>query len=190
MRARKPISHVVAFDDAPFAREHRGNVAIVGVVYAGDRLDGVLAGRVRRDGANAAREIVRLVAGSRFAPQIQLVMLQGIAMAGFNVVDAFAIHRELGVPVLVVSRHEPDRDSVRSALLDHVPGGGRKWRIVERLGAMEPLNGVWVQRLGIELGAAEQVLKRFATHSTLPEPLRVAHIIAGGLATGESRGRA
>ena len=67
MRARKPISHVVAFDDAPFEREHRGNVAIVGVVYAGDRLDGVLTGKVRRDGANAAREIVRLVRPNRSA---------------------------------------------------------------------------------------------------------------------------
>jgi hypothetical protein len=190
MRARKPISRVVAFDDAPFAREHRGDVGIVGVVFSGDRLDGVLAGKVRRDGANAAREIVRLVAGSRFAPQIQLVMLQGIAMAGFNVVDAFAVSRDLGVPVLVVSRHEPDRASVRSALLDHVPGGARKWRLVERLGDMEPLGGVWVQRVGIERAEAEQVVKRFATHSTLPEPLRVAHVIAGGIATGESRGRA
>jgi endonuclease V-like protein UPF0215 family len=187
---RKPISHVVAFDDAPFAREHRGDVAIAGVVFAGDRLDGVLSGKVRRDGANAAREIVRLVGGSRFAPQIQLVMLQGIAMAGFNVVDAFAIHRELGVPVLVVSRHEPDRDSVRDALLGHVPGGARKWRLVERLGAMEPVGSVWVQRVGIERRDAEQVVRRFAVHSSLPEPLRVAHIVAGGLETGESRGRA
>ena len=190
MRARKPISQVVAFDDAPFARERRGDVAIVGVVFAGDRLDGVLAGKVRRDGANGAREIIRLIASSRFAPQIQLVMLQGVAMAGFNVVDAFAIHRALGVPVLVVSRHEPDRESVRRALLDHVPGGARKWRLVERLGAMEPAGRVWVQRVGIERVAAEDVVTRFATHSTIPEPLRIAHIIAGGLSMGESRGRA
>ncbi|MCM2315308.1 MAG: DUF99 family protein [Thermoanaerobaculia bacterium] len=190
MRARKPISQVVAFDDAPFARAHRGDVAIVGVVFAGNRLDGVLTGKVRRDGANATREILRLLTGSRFAPQIQLVMLQGIAMAGFNVVDAFAIHRELGVPLLVVARHEPDRDAVRDALLGHVRGGARKWRMVELLGAMEPLAGVWVQRVGIERAEAERVVKRFATHSKLPEPLRVAHVIAGGIGTGESRGRA
>lgn len=186
----KPISHVVAFDDAPFPRDHRGDVAIVGVVFAGERLDGVLKGNVRRDGANSAREIIRLVSGSRFAPQIQLVMLQGVAMAGFNVVDAFAIHRELGVPVLVVSRHEPDRVAVRDALLSHVRGGARKWRIVERLGDMEPVRGVWVQRVGIDASAADQVVNRFSSHSTLPEPLRVAHIVAGGLGRGESRGRA
>lgn len=65
----------------------------------------------------------------------------------------------------------------------------RKWRLVERLGDMEPLGGVRVQRVGIERAKAEQVVRRFATHSTVPEPLRVAHIIAGGIATGESRGR-
>lgn len=187
---RKPVSHVIAFDDAPFPRDHRGDVAIVGVVFAGERLAGVLSGKVRRDGANSAREIVRLVSNSRFAPQIQLVMLQGVAMAGFNVVDAFEVQRRLGVPVLVVSRHEPDRDAVRSALLGHVPGGARKWRIVERLGPMEPVASVWVQRVGISLDEARAVISRFALHATLPEPLRVAHIVAGGLSTGESRGRA
>jgi uncharacterized protein len=185
----KPISHVVAFDDAPFARDHRGDVMIVGAVFAQDRLDGILRGRVRRDGANSAREIVRIVSSSRFAPQLQLVMLQGIAMAGFNVVDVFAVHRALEVPVLVVARHEPDRDSVRRALLSSVPGGRRKWAIIERLGSMEPLEGVWVQRVGIDPCDAAAAIRRFLVHGSLPEPLRVAHIVAGGIATGESRGR-
>jgi endonuclease V-like protein UPF0215 family len=111
-------------------------------------------------------------------------------MAGFNVVDAFTVHRHLGIPVLVVSRHEPDRDKVRDALLENVRGGARKWRIVERLGAMEPVAGVWIQRVGLTRDEAEKAVQRFASHAVLPEPLRVAHIIASGLATGESRGRA
>ncbi|MFN7088062.1 MAG: DUF99 family protein, partial [Burkholderiales bacterium] len=51
------LSHVIGFDDAPFARSHRGDVMIVGVVYAGIRPDGVLSSKVRRDGANATRVI-------------------------------------------------------------------------------------------------------------------------------------
>ncbi|MDJ0872965.1 MAG: DUF99 family protein, partial [Gammaproteobacteria bacterium] len=46
----RSFSNVVGFDDAPFARDHRGNVRVVGAVFARDRLDGVLVGRVRRDG--------------------------------------------------------------------------------------------------------------------------------------------
>jgi len=34
------------------------------------------------------------------------------------------------------------------------------------------------------------VIERYAISGTLPEPLRVAHLIAGGIAVGESRHRA
>ncbi len=185
----KRLSHVIGFDDAPFARTHRGDVSVVGAVFAGTRLDGVLIDRVRRDGANGASTIVRMISSSKFAQHLQLIMLQGIALAGFNVVDVFRLHRELRIPVLVIARHRPDMEAVRSALLTRVPGGQRKWTIIERLGPMEPGAEVFVQRVGISLQYAETVIRRFATHSSIPEPLRVAHLIAGAIATGRSGGR-
>ena len=188
-RARQALSHVVGFDDAPFARAHRGDVPVVGAVFAGLRLEGILYGRVRRDGANATRNLARLVARSKFAPQLQLVLLQGIALAGFNVIDLGELHRRLGLPVLVVARRVPRLEKIRSALLARVPGGARKWRLIERLGPMEPMAGVFVQRFGLTPADAERVVRRLAVHSHIPEPLRCAHLIAGALATGQSRGR-
>ncbi len=128
-------------------------------------------------------------AGSRFAGHLQLVMLQGIALAGFNVVDVHALHSALGLPVLVIARHRPDTDAIRHALLARVRGGARKWRLIERLGPMENLGGVWVQRVGIDRVDAAAVVRRFARHSRIPEPLRTAHLIAGALARGKSTGR-
>ena len=183
------LSHVVGFDDAPFARSHRGNVAVVGTVFAGTRLDGVLIGQVRRDGANAARTLIGMIRRSKFAQHLQLVMLQGIALAGFNVVDVFALNRELRLPVLVIARKQPNLAAVLSALLRRVPGGRRKWSIIERLGPMEAIAGVFVQRVGISPESAEVVIRRFAIHSSIPEPLRAAHLIAGAIATGQSGGR-
>lgn len=180
---------MVAFDDFPFDPAHRGDVRVVGTVFAGPQLHGVLSGRVRRDGANAARELARLVQTSRFAPHLQLVMLQGVALAGFNVVDARWLAAELGLPVLIVSRRRPDLEAVRAALLTRVPGGARKWRLIERLGPMEALEGVFVQRVGLEVAEAAEVLRRFALNGRVPEPLRVAHLIAGGIARGHSGGR-
>lgn len=180
----------MGIDDAPFAPAHRGDVPIVGAVFSGLRLDGVLCARVRRDGRNATAAIARLLAGSRFAPQLQLVLLQGIALAGFNVVDVAALHAALALPVLVVARRAPRLDRIRTALLTRVPGGARKWRLIERLGPMEPVAGVWVQRAGLSLADAERALRPLQAHGTIPEPLRAAHLIAGGLARGESRGRA
>lgn len=176
-------------DDAPFAREHRGVVLVVGAVFSGTRLEGILSTRVQRDGADATRRIVAMIAGSRFAPQVQAVLLQGIALAGFNVVDVHALASELDVAVLVVARRAPDLDAIRRVLLERVRGGRRKWALVERAGPMEPLAGVHVQRVGIERDEAVALIERLALTSRVPEPLRVAHLVAGGLATGESRGR-
>lgn len=163
---------------------------VVGAVFAGLRLEGVLCGRVRRDGANATGNLIRLIASSKFARQLQLVLLQGIALAGFNVVDLEALHRALEVPVLVVVRRAPRLDRVRRALLERVPGGARKWQLIARLGPPEPVAGVYVQRVGLSLPEAERIVRRWAIHGNVPEPLRTAHLIAGAIATGHSHGRA
>lgn len=186
---RGTISHVVGFDDAPFDRERRGDVGVIGAVYAGLRLEGVLCGAVRRDGSNAAQRLIDLVARSQFATQLQLVMLQGVALAGFNVVDVHAVHGDLGVPVLVVARRRPRMTEVKRALLQNVPNGAKKWQLIERLGAPEALAGVFVQRVGITRTQAADVIARLAVHGKIPEPLRTAHLIAGAMATGKSRGR-
>jgi uncharacterized protein len=186
---RRVLSQVVGFDDAPFDRAHRGDVLVVGAVFAGQRFDGVLSTRVRRDGANATGHLADCLAASRYRPQLQAILLQGIALAGFNVVDLPGLHRRTGLPVLVVARRAPDLAAIRAALLDRVPGGRRKWRLIEAAGPMEPMSGVHVQRCGLSPDDAQDLLAGLQLHGRLPEPLRVAHLIAGGVTTGESRHR-
>jgi len=96
----------------------------------------------------------------------------------------------LQLPVIAVSRRQPDMEAVRNALLDHVPGGQRKWRLIQKAGPVEPGAGVYVQRAGISLRDTETLIERLALNGRLPEPLRTAHLIAGGIAQGESRHRA
>ncbi len=184
------ISHVIGFDDAPFERTHRGDVLVVGAVYAGMRLEGVLSGSVRRDGVNSTRVLIDLVSRSRFRAHAQAILLQGIAFAGFNVVDIHKLHAALMIPVIVVARKQPDFAAIRRALLRRVPGGKRKWALIERLGPMEPVAGVYVQRAGISLEKTTALIKHLAVNGLLPEPLRTAHLIAGGVTVGESRHRA
>jgi endonuclease V-like protein UPF0215 family len=184
------LSHAIGVDDAPFAREHRGDVQVVGTVFAGLRLEGVLSTRVRRDGRNATEAVAAMIAGSRFYPQAQVVLLQGIALAGFNVVDLAALHGALRLPIVVVARRLPNLDAIRDALLRRVQGGKRKWALIEQAGPMEPVAGVHVQRAGISLEDTGALIARFAVHGRIPEPLRAAHLIAGGMVTGHSRGRA
>lgn len=185
----KRYSNLIGFDDAPFEPNTTGPVPVVGTIFTGLKLTGVVIGEVEKDGSNAAGKLARLVADSRFAEHVQLVMLQGITLAGFNVVDVFELHQQLELPVLVVSRKLPDLAAVRQALLTQVPGGAQKWAVIERLGPLEPAGNVYVQRVGLSLEQAAAVVERFAIHGHIPEPLRAAHLIAGAIINGQSRGR-
>lgn len=185
----KRFSNLIGFDDAPFPRSHRGRVKLIGAVFANLRFDGVLIGEIEKDGADAAATLIELIRRSRFREHLQLILLQGIAFGGFNVVDVNRLYEELDLPVLVVSRRRPDFAAIRRALFTRIPDGQQKWALIERLGPMEAAGRVQVQRVGITLPQAKAVVERFAVHSQLPEPLRAAHLIAGAIANGESRGR-
>lgn len=188
--SERAISHVVGFDDAPFQRGHRGDVLVVGAVFAGHRLDGVVSTQVRRDGVNGTARLAECLTGSKYFEQLQAVLLQGIAFAGFNVVDLSALSRAIGLPVLTIARHAPDLAAIRKALLEKVPGGARKWRLIEAAGPMAPMAGVYCQHAGIDAANAQKLIASLQIHGLLPEPLRVAHMIAGGVTVGESRHRA
>lgn len=185
----KTISHVVGFDDAPFDRHSRRNILIVGAVFAGHRLDGVLSAHIRRDGVNSTATLIRLIRDSRFYPQLQAVLLQGIAFGGFNVIDINTLHESLDLPVVVVSRSKPNLTKIKSALLKKVPGGRKKWQLIQKAGPMEKAGNVYVQRVGLNKERTAALLTRFAVNSDIPEPLRTAHLIAGGIMLGESRHR-
>jgi endonuclease V-like protein UPF0215 family len=184
------LHNVIGFDDGPFPRAPRaGQVLLVGAVCARSRLDGVLSGQVTRDGDDATAVMARLVAGSQFDGHVRAVLLNGIAVAGFNVVDIHALAEALDRPVLVVARRPPRLDKIRRAL-DQLEDGARKWGFIQRAGPMEAVGGLYLQRAGLDLAEARDLLAATTIHGRLPEPLRLAHIIAGGIVAGKSRGRA
>lgn len=205
--------NVIGFDDGPFPREHRGDVLLVGVVCSATRVDGIVSGRIRRDGVDSTRRVVELVRASQFGEHVQAVMFQGIAMGGFNVIDIHGLSQALKIPVIVVVRKQPDMDAVKRALFSRtptshpaVPGAARKWALIEKAGTLEPLGvsrrslkrptglatpqRLWIQRAGLSLEDARRLVTRTTLHGNIPEPLRLAHLIAGGVTTGKSRGRA
>jgi endonuclease V-like protein UPF0215 family len=49
---------------------------------------------------------------------------------------------------------------------------------------------IYFQSYGIKKDDVEEIIKTTSTMSLIPEPLRVAHLIANGFVLGESVGRA
>jgi uncharacterized protein len=182
---------VLGIDDGPFQRDHRGDVLVVGTVFrGGERLEGVLSTQVRRDGRNATDKLIGMITESRFHPQLHYILLDGISLAGFNVVDIARLHDRTGLPTMVVSRTLPDQDAVREALVNHLRGGADRWRMIQRAGPIHPIEGLYCQLAGLTVTEAAALVRLTRQHSKLPEPIRAAHLIAAGIVRGESRGRA
>ncbi|MDF3065637.1 MAG: hypothetical protein K0R38_1238 [Polyangiaceae bacterium] len=165
-----------------------GRVAIIGAMCAATRLDIVMRGEVEQDSDDGTATLAALVRQPELS-HVRAVLLKGITLAGFNVVDIHALHDTLGVPVLVVLRRPPRWEKLDAAL-QHLPGYVAKRAVIASASPIEPCGPLWVQRAGLSLEEAADCLKRTTLHGSLPEALRLAHLIASGVTLGLSRGHA
>jgi len=191
MRLPRPgrLVRAIGFDDAPFERRAGSAVQIAGVVCAGTRFEGLVWGRVRRDGWKATDELCRLLLGGKFLPQLHLVLLDGIAFGGLNVVDLAALEQRLGRPCIALMRRPPDLAAVERAVR-HLPGAERRLAILRRAGEIHVRGRFVFQARGIEPDAAAGALARLTDTGNVPEALRLAHLIGAAVRTGESGRRA
>jgi hypothetical protein len=176
-------------DDGPFVRGQRRQVLVVGAVYSAGEFEGILTTRVRQDGCNATDRLVQMIIGSKYVAQLHLVLLDGITLGGFNVVDLPRLSEATGLPCAAVMRRPPDLDAVHEAL-SHLPGSARRREIMERAGPIHRAGSLCFQVAGLEPEVARLVIPATVLHGHVPECLRGAHLIASGLVAGESARRA
>lgn len=179
----------VGFDDGPFSREARGSVRIAGAVCAGTRFEGLVFGAVRRDGWNATDQLSRLLLGGKFLPQIHLVLLDGLTFGGFNVVDLETLAIRLERPCVAVMRRPPDLRAVERAL-SHLPRNRQRLELFERAGPVHVHPPFVFQVRGADPAEVVCALRRITDRGHVPEPLRLAHLIASAVVRGESGNRA
>jgi endonuclease V-like protein UPF0215 family len=182
---------VIGIDDAPFDKFDplQKFVLVVATVFRGGSfMDGMLSCHVEKDGEDATLRIIEMINECKFKPQLRTIFLDGIAVAGFNVFNPQSIHKETGVPVVVVIRDYPDYKKMFSAL--EKLGMNKKIDIIKRMSKPVKIHDVYVQHIGISKEETQKLLKICCTHSNLPEAIRIAHLVAAGISEGESRGRA
>ena len=179
----------IGFDDAPFRRGCRGRVRVAGVVCAGTRFEGLVVGAVRQDGWDATGVLVDLLRGGKFLPQLHLVLLDGIALGGFNVVDLEALASALGRPCVAVMRRPPDLAAVERAVR-RLPRPERRLALLRRAGPVHRAGPFFFQVRGAEPAQTGEALARLTDRGAVPEPLRLAHLVGGAIVRGESGHRA
>lgn len=192
-RKIKPEIRILGIDDAPFPPHTKNKVMLIGTVFRGGTwLDGVLRTHITGDGEDSTEKIIQMVNKTRHKDQIGVIMLDGITFGGFNLANIKEIFDKTEIPVIVIMRKFPNFERIKKALMrfeDHK----KRWNFILAAGTVfkiENKEPIYIQIRGIDLEDAKEIVALSTTRSAIPEPIRVAHLIAAGVETGESRGSA
>ncbi|MDF1534594.1 MAG: DUF99 family protein, partial [Methanosarcinaceae archaeon] len=177
----KPEIRILGIDDSALISD---SITIIGAVFrGGEWLDGVLRSEITRDGMDATDTIINMVISTKHYSQIRVIMLDGVTYGGFNPVDIVRIYEETDLPVIVIMRACPDLEKIEAALkyltqphkrLEIIQRAGR----ITRVGTKDGLNPIYIQCAGIDREDARRIVQLASTRSNVPEPIRVAHLIA------------
>lgn len=184
---------ILGWDDGPFEFKKRGKTVLIGTVFRGGSfMDGMLKQEIEVDGTDAEEKIIRATKRSKFK-DLRVIMLDGITFGGFNTVNIHNIFRKTGLPVIVFNRKKPNFEKFTKAL-EKLPHKNKRLKCVNDAGPVYWTSvrdkKVCFQVAGIGSKDAAKIIQKSATRSNVPEPIRIAHIIATASVFGESRGRA
>jgi len=187
----KREARVMGFDDGPI--EPGENVSILaGVIIRGrEYVDRILTAKIAVDGLDATEKILELAQKPKHAGQLRAIFLSGISFAGFNLADIKKISDETRLPVIAAMK-SPNATKFK-AVASKFPDKDAREKIIENAGKIHALkigkNTTYFQCAGISPEDAEKLLRKSTVRATVPEAVRIAHLVAGALVDGESKGR-
>jgi len=184
LRLNKSI-RAIGFDDAPFESERGTKVNVAGVICANTRFEGMLWGEVIKDGLDSTDCLRDLLLNSKFYEQVHVVLIDGIAVGGFNIIDLPRLSDELNRPCIAVIRHQPDMKAIDKALQNFLDYSHRK-EILSKAGEIFHFHPFYFQVSGCTSEVAQKVLVQLTDCGHVPEALRLAHLIGSAIITGES----
>jgi endonuclease V-like protein UPF0215 family len=185
---------ILGVDDGPFTKKDK-EVIVIGVIFrGGEFIDGLLRTYVSVDGLDATEKLSEMINSSKHKQQLKVIMLDGITLGGFNIIDVKKLYSETKIPVIVINRKIPDLKSIKTALEKNFDDFEKRWKMILNAGKIKELKlekfSIYYQNLGLEDEETEEIILISTKHAQIPEPLRVAHLIATGIVKGESEGHA
>jgi endonuclease V-like protein UPF0215 family len=177
----------IGIDDGPFlSRRLGGSTApLVVAQLNGPHLVKARAAWISVDGLDATSVALRLLSSLQLRDSP--ILLAGATFAGFNIINPRVLQRKSRTPTIVVIGSRPNNRAVKRALMRHFPDWKRRWRILSSLGPLRQVRAfrnegpIFYEAFGCADDEARRILKEWAFVSRVPEPLRVAGLIARGL---------
>ncbi|MHA2362912.1 MAG: endonuclease dU [Candidatus Hodarchaeales archaeon] len=159
-------------------------VPIVGVLFQKLSIEHLFIKYIEVDPIDLTNYIIELVPVKFLTNQIKLVFLSNTIMAGLGVVDLNKLHSYLQIPIIVLVDKKPCLKTLEEPLRNLNDGIIRK-KILQanptdwvRVPASEKLR---LMSIGIDLKKALQLIKEFQKFGNVPEPLRIAILVARSL---------
>ena len=184
---------LIGIDDSPFKFQDKDSTIIGTIMRADGYLEGVLKQKVSVKKLDATKVCIEMINNTRHKSQLKAIMIDGCAVAGFNIVDIFELNKNTNIPVITVTRDKPDFESIKKALKKHFKDWGKRWDILSKneIYKVETrYNPVFITFSGLDFSQAKEIIKISTIRGVIPEPIRVAHLVASGITRGESYGKA
>ena len=188
LRHKRQI-RAIGFDDAPFVRHANKPVAVAGVVCSKTRFEGMLWGKIQIDGWNSTEQLAQMLLGSKFYPQLHLVMIDGISMGGLNLINLPHLAQQLQLPCVAVMRKMPKIEKMKAAI-SLLPHPKTRLQLLAQAGEIHVYPPFYFQVCGLTGSLTHRILQSLTDNGNVPEALRLAHLITSAVITGESGKRA
>ncbi len=193
---------ILAFDDGPHKHEdllHLSNdpdylprsVPLIGVFCHGTQLIHVFQSTIAVDGTDATSQILKVYHTHPFRPEIRLILIDSPTLAGFNPPNPFDIHSQTGIPVVLIPSSEP-KSHIAEVYAKAFPNRIETIAFLQQLPPLDSLlvtintdpntsRMIYFHAIGTTKDELLEVLHHLSLYSAIPEPLRLAHIIASSL---------
>ena len=184
---------VLGVDDAYFVPHKKSETYIAGVVMRLTfYIEGFMIREITVDGMDVTKVLISMINQSKYRSDIKVVMTQGITFGGFNILDLLKLYELTEKPIIVILRKMPDIKSMISALRSHFDNWKERAELLQKVKIEKIKNGnyyIYIQRVGIDMDQAKDLISKLTIRGAIPEPVRVAHLFASSLKLGESRGK-
>ena len=184
---------LIGIDDSPFTFNDKYSSIIGVIMRGGSYIECVLHDRVSIDGDDATIICKKMIGKTRHKKQLKAILLDGISLGGFNVVDINELFSYTNIPVITITRDKPDFIKIEKALKKNFKDWKDRLNLIKkgRLHKIETShNPIYIKCVGLLINEAKEIIKISTIRGVIPEPIRVAHLIGSGLERGESYGKA
>jgi len=167
-----------------FSQDSKKSV-LSGIVMSTDLvIDGFVMGHSTVGGDDATDAILSMYE-KLGRTDVSFLLISGIIISSYNMIDVKRISEKIGLPVIAITHEESD--GIEDAIKQHFPDS-YKPKLVEysKLGSREKITlrtsyNLYIRNEGCTVLEAKQLLDKITSRGSIPEPLRIAQLLANTL---------